>query len=44
LAYNKHAPAIDQKHGDENSIVHDLTSLAAVLQSLDDMEGTFAKF
>ena len=43
LACNERALAIDQKHGDGKSIVHDLTNLAAVLQSLDDMEGALAK-
>jgi tetratricopeptide (TPR) repeat protein len=43
LACNERALAIDQKNGDGKSIVHDLTNLAAVLQSLDDMEGALAK-
>ena len=43
LACNERALAIDQKRGDDKSIVHDLTNLAAVLQSLDDMEGALAK-
>lgn len=43
LACNERALAINQKHGDGKSIVHDLTNLAAVLQSLDDMDGALAK-
>jgi tetratricopeptide (TPR) repeat protein/class 3 adenylate cyclase len=43
LACNERALAIDQKLGDGKSIVHNLTNLAAVLQSLDDMEGALAK-
>ncbi len=43
LACNERALAIDQKRGDGKSIVHDLTNLAAVLQSLDDTKGALAK-
>ncbi len=43
LACNERALAIDQKRGDGKSIVHDLTNLAAVLQSLEDMNGALAK-
>jgi len=43
LVCNERALAIDQKRGDGKSIAHDLTNLAAVLQSLDDMEGALAK-
>ena len=43
LTCNERALAIDQKRRDGKSIVHNLTNLAAVLQSLDDMEGALAK-
>ena len=43
LACNERALVIDQKCGDSKSVAHDLTNLAAVLQSLDDMEGALAK-
>lgn len=43
LACNERALAIDQKRGDYKSVAHDLTNLAAVLQSLDDMEGELEK-
>lgn len=43
LACNERALAIDQKRGDYKSVAHDLTNLAAVLQSLDDMEGALEK-
>ena len=43
LTCNERALAIDQKPGDGKSIVHNLTNLAAVLQSLDDMDGALAK-
>ena len=43
LACNERALVIDQKLGDGKSIAHDLTNLAAVLQSLDDLEGALAK-
>ena len=43
LICNERALAIDQKRGDSKSISHDLTNLAAVLQSLDDLDGALAK-